>query len=91
LLGFGFGVGVVPHRVGVDIAVHIQRVVAGLAFPCATGFVVAEGDVLLVERTLGKVVVAFDQDGVVTFGNQGAVPGGFHKFSLNGELSLSIG
>lgn len=48
------------------------------ALPGAGGLVVAEGDVLSLERVLGDVVVAFHQRGVVTFGDDGVVPGGFH-------------
>ena len=78
MLGLGLRVGVVPHGVDVHLAVHQQREVAGLALPGAAGLVVAEGGELFFERTLGKVVVALDEHGVVTLGDEGVVPGGSH-------------
>lgn len=55
--GFGLGLGVVPHGINVELAIDQQRVIAGLALPCAGGLVVAEGDELALERAFGKVVV----------------------------------
>ena len=39
---------------------------------------VAEGDEVAVQRALGEVVVAFNQNGVVAFSNEGVVPDGAH-------------
>ena len=77
-MGLGVGLGVEPHGVGQHVAVDHERVVMRLALPGAGGLVVAEGDVLALERVLGEVVVAFHQHGVVTLGDDGVVPGGFH-------------
>src|SRR3954462_31306 len=74
-LGFGLGIGVVPDGIRIELALHQQRVVAGLALPLAVGLVVRESHVLAVQRALGKVVVAFHHDGVVALRDDRAVPG----------------
>ena len=77
-MGVGPGLGVEPDGVGQHVAVDQQAVVMRFALPGAGGLVVAEGVVLALERVLGEVVVAFHQHGVVTLGDDGVVPGGFH-------------
>lgn len=77
-VGFGLGLGVEPHGVGQHVAVDQQAVVMRLALPGAGGLVIRKGDVLALERVRGEVVVAFHHDGVVTLGDDGVVPGGFH-------------
>src|SRR5574343_355481 len=42
--GLGLGVGVGPGGLGVELAVHQQREVGGLAFPGTHALVVAEGE-----------------------------------------------
>jgi hypothetical protein len=73
------GIGVVPHRIRIGVAVDKQRVVAGLPLPRAHGLGVAGQQVLLLHRVGREVVVAFDHHGVVAFGHHGAVPDGFHR------------
>ena len=84
-MGLGLGLGVEPDSLGQHVAVDHERVVMRLALPGAGGLVVAESDVLALERAFGEVVVTLHQHGVVTLGDDGVVPSGFHgvpfKFS----------
>lgn len=79
-MGLGLGLGVVPHGVGQHVAVDHEAVVVRLALPGAGGLVIRKGHVLALERVRGEVVVALHQHGVVTLGDDGVVPGGFHRY-----------
>jgi len=78
LVGLGLGIGVVPGRIGMQLAVDQQREIARRALPGAGGLVIAEGHMVAVERIHREVVVAFDEHGVVALGDRDAVPGCFH-------------
>src|SRR5262245_65003855 len=75
-----FSVRVIPRRVCVNFSVDDDVVITRRAFPSADGVGVARLKIFLVDRVGRKIMIAFDDDGLVTFGDYGAVPKSFHNF-----------
>ena len=75
-----FRVRVIPRRVFVHFSVDDDVVITRRALPAADSVSVARLKVFFVDRVRRKIVVAFDDDGLVTFGDYGAVPNSFHNF-----------
>src|SRR5215471_453718 len=73
---------VVPHRVMINLIVDDDVVVAGFAFPMACGVRFAWAQVLAVHRCGREVMVAFYNDCLIAFGQNGAVPYRFHRALL---------
>jgi hypothetical protein len=74
LFGGVFGFGVVPGGSGVLLAVDLKVVITGGAFPGADRARGAGLEVFFVNRVGRKVLVAFDFDGFVAFGEDCAFP-----------------
>ena len=75
-----FSVRVIPRRVFVHFSVDDDVVITRRAFPSADGVGVARLKIFLVDRVGRKIMIAFDDDGLVTFGDYGAAPNSFHNF-----------
>ena len=80
VLGGGFGVRVIPSRVGVGFAIYRQGMVGGHALPGAGGVGVAVGQVPGLYRFFREIMVILHNHRVVTFGNGLPVPDRFHVF-----------
>src|SRR5262245_8121069 len=75
-----FRVRIIPRRVFVHFPVDDDVVITRRALPTADSMRVAWLKALLVDRVRREIVIAFDDDCFVTFGEYGAVPNSFHNF-----------
>src|SRR5690242_6988885 len=82
LLGRVLRLRVVPERVLVDLAVHVERLVARGALPRADRVRVGVAEELRAARLAGEVVVALHDHGVVALGDDLAVPDGLRHRCL---------
>src|SRR5690349_11905392 len=82
LLGRVLRLRVVPERVLVDLAVHVERLVARGALPRADRVRVGVAEELRADRLAGEVVVALHDHGVVALGDDLAVPDGLRHRCL---------
>src|SRR5215510_92004 len=71
---------VIPRRVIVHFSVDDDVVITRRALPAADSVGVARLKVFFVDRVGRKIMISFDDDGLVTFGDYGAVPNSFHNF-----------
>ena len=79
VFGIGLGFGVIPRGVFVCFAVNDDVVVARRAFPAADGVRRGRLEIGFVNAAFGEVMVAFDDDSFVAFGDGFAVPCCFHN------------
>src|SRR5262245_23004544 len=75
-----FCVRIKPRRVFIHFSVDDDAVITRRALPAADRVGVARLKIFFVDRVRREIVVAFDDDGFVTFGDYGAVPYSFHNF-----------
>src|SRR5690606_28264937 len=74
------GLGVIPGTSGIDLAVHVHVIVAGLALPGAVGVLAAWFEILFLQAVWRKVPVAvyISQVFLIGLGDCLVVPDGFH-------------
>src|SRR5215510_3866801 len=75
-----FRVRIKPCRVFIHFSIDDDVVITRRALPAADRVGVARLKVFFVDRVRREIVVAFDDDGFVTFGDYGAVPNSLHNF-----------
>src|SRR5215813_12593544 len=75
-----FRIRIVPCRVLVHFSVDDDVVITRRALPRADRVGVARLETFFVDRVRREIVIAFDDDGFVTFGDYCAVPNRFHNF-----------
>src|SRR5262252_8655472 len=75
-----FRVRVIPRRVFVNFSVDDDVVITRRALPAADRVGVARLKIFLADRVRREIMIAFDDDGLVTFGDYCAVPNSFHNF-----------
>lgn len=73
-IGGGFGMGVVPGGSGVAFPVDDNVVVVGGTFPTARGGLVDRLEIFCAYRVEGEVLVPFDDDTLIAFGDHGSFP-----------------
>ncbi len=69
--GGRFGIGVVPGGSGVAFAVDDDVVIVGSAFPAAHRGFVDRLEIFFTHRIEGEVLVPFDDDTLIAFGEDG--------------------
>ena len=81
--------GIVPGRVFVLLAIYLNRIVAGQAFPRAGRVRIAPLKILALDRIGREVLVPLDDDAVIAFSECNAVPGCF-RHGIDGILSYFV-
>jgi hypothetical protein len=74
LLSGIFGRRIIPGRVVVGGAIDLNVVVARQPLPVAGGVHITGAEILALDRVGWEVVIAFDHDGLITLGEDCAVP-----------------
>jgi hypothetical protein len=74
---------IVPGGVLVFLALHDNRVIAGQPFPVAGGVRIALAEEFLIHRIGWKIVIAFNDNSFVAFGQNNIVPDRFCHFQLH--------
>lgn len=72
--GCRFGIGVIPGRADVALAVNDDIVIAGNAFPGANGAAGVWLKIFLSDAVGWEIMVAFNDFGLIAFGDNDAIP-----------------
>jgi len=75
----GFGIGIVPGSIFVDLPIDDNIVVARFTFPWASGMRGALLKIFSLNRLRREIVVAFDDYRIVALCQNGVVPGRLHE------------
>lgn len=82
------GLRIVPGRIGVACTLNIEMIVVRGAFPMTVRLGRARLQIATHKRLGGEIVVAFNNHGIIAFGEKGLHPDGFHAVALPSGLAI---
>ena len=80
LLGGFLWLGVNPGGIPVGVFPHAQGILTGRSFPGTDAGFLAVNQIFIFDRLRRKIVIPFDENGLIRFGNDLFIPDGFHGF-----------